>query len=472
MFKKPLEESKKQNAEFSAQKQTSFNLKKANSSTIQKKNCATAFEQLKTFCPLPWMHLSVHTSGKARLCCNAKHTAVRDVINEDGKSVHINQIRDMKEFFNLPFYKTIRKQMLRNQKPAACSPCYDMEKYGATSFRQQFKNYWKNSFLEFLNATEQDGTLKNVNVKYLDLPLGNLCNLSCRMCHPSVSIQMKKDYDHLRIQYGSSVDKYGEWAESPDLYKKLIPVLKTCEEIFFTGGEPLLIKQHKRILEQAIALNSAKNIRIKYNSNLTKLDSSLINLWKEFREVEFNCSIDGIEKVNDYIRYPSKWHVMERALETLDGFSDKYPHIKIYIHSTFQALNLFNIPKILQWTVNAKWRNVHRMPHFIWLYEPKFLQAAILPDYLKNQAIDRIEKTVDETKSFLVNYNKNHYQWNAEHLGILISYLKQLRETSQQEPHFKSFIHYTSKMDSFRKQDITQVIPEFKGVFYGNKCRQ
>ena len=423
-----------------------------------------SFKELKTFCPLPWMHLSMNPNGLTRLCCDADYTT-RHVKDEQGNLVFISQIKNIKNFFNLPFYKNIRKQMLNNQKPEVCSACYSLEKHGGLSARQQFKEHWKSSLPEILSSTEKDGTLKDMSIKYMDLPLGNLCNLRCRMCNPSSSIQMKKDFDHLKIKYDSSVDKYGEWIKDPDLYRKLSSVLKTTEEIFFTGGEPLLIKEHERILQQAIELKSAKNIKIKYNSNLTKLNSSLMDLWKEFREVELNCSIDGIGEVNNYIRYPSKWPVMEKALETLDDFSGEYPHIKIYIHSTFQILNLFNIPDLLKWTVNAKWRNVHRMPYFIWLKEPQFLRAFVLPEHLKNHALDEIEKTLEETKSFFLNYNKNHRNWSKESLTILSGHSRRTRKTPYQQSHFKDFIHYTSKMDSFRKQDITQVIPEFKEVF-------
>ena len=421
-------------------------------------------ESLSTFCPLPWMHLSLHPNGKTRLCCNANHT-LRDVLDERGQPVFIGQIKDMAQFFNLPFYKKIRKQMLDNRKPEVCSTCYSLEKHGGLSSRQQFKKHWSGLIPEFLSSTEKDGTLESANVKYLDIPLGNLCNLRCRMCHPSSSIQMKKDFDHLKINYGRSVDQYGNWIADPNLYKILVPVLEASEEIFFTGGEPLLIKEHEKILKQAIALNSAKNIKIKYNSNLTKLSANLMDLWKEFREVEFNCSIDGMGKVNDYIRYPSKWRVIEKAVGALDQFSEDYPHIKVYIHSTFQVLNLFNIPDLLKWIVNAKWKNVHRVPHFIWLHEPKYLRASVLPDRLKNRALDNIEKTLEETDPFFMNYNKEHEYWSRLQLDILLGHSKRLRGLSHEELYFKDFLRYTPKMDNFRKQDITQVIPEMKELF-------
>ena len=420
---------------------------------------------LKTFCPLPWMHLSLDPNGKTRLCCNANH-AERAITDGKGQPVFIGQIKNINSFLNFPLYKKIRKQMLRNQKPEACSTCYDLEKHGSISSRQQFKKKWENAIPEFLASTEKDGTLKKASIKYLDLPLGNLCNLRCRMCNPSSSIQMKRDFDHLKIAYDhENINSYNDWIKDPELYSRLTPLLKTTEEIFFTGGEPLLIREHENILRKAIELKTAKNIKIKYNSNLTKLNERLFNLWKEFREVEFNCSIDGFGEVNDYIRFPSKWFVMERALEKLDDLSEKHPHIKIYIHSTFQVLNLFNIPDFLKWLAGAKWRNIHRVPFFLWVHEPAFFRSTVLPENLKIRAIKGIEEALKETTPVFMDYNKNHDFWSKEHLKILSGYLRRMEVTPQEELHFTDFINYTVKMDSFRKQDITQIIPEFKDLF-------
>ena len=227
-----------------------------------------------------------------------------------------------------------------------------------------------------------------------------------------------------------------------------------------------MIKEHENILKKAIELKVAKNIKIKYNSNLTKLSLRLLALWKEFREVEFNCSIDGFGRVNNYIRFPSKWSTMEKALNFLDDLSEKYPHIKIYIHSTFQILNLFNLPDLLKWLGKAKWRNIYRMPHFIWLHEPKFLRASVLPDSLKAQAIDEIEKTLKDMASIFLEYNKDHVYWSKDHLKILSGYLARLKNTSQEKEYFTDFINYTVRMDRFRKQDITQIVPEFKVLFH------
>ena len=37
-----------------------------------------------------------------------------------------------------------------------------------------------------------------------------------------------------------------------------------------------------------------------------------MGLWENFRHVSVGVSIDGVEKVNDYIRYPSKWKNIQK----------------------------------------------------------------------------------------------------------------------------------------------------------------
>ena len=80
--------------------------------------------------------------------------------------------------------------------------------------------------------------------------------------------------------------------------------------------------------------------------------------------------------------------------------------------------------------------NVHRVPHFIWLHEPKFFRASVLPDHIKNRAVDEIEKTLKETSSFFINYNKSHEYWSKQYLAVLLGHSKRTRGTPYQQSSF------------------------------------
>ena len=254
--------------------------------------------------------------------------------------------------------------------------------------------------------------------------------------------------------------------KDPYVMKLFSKALETADEIFFTGGEPLLIKEHEKVLKHAIDIKTAQNIRIKYNSNLTRLSHRFLDLWRHFREVEFNCSIEAAGASNDYIRWPSKWKTIEKSIQTLDHFADKYPHIKVYIHSTFQALNLFKVPDLLKWVSEARWQNIHRMPHFIYLHEPRWLRASVLPKNLRDMAIDKIEEALSQNRSYLASYREDHSYWSNLHLNNLSSCVRRLRAERFESALLKEFKHYTRRMDLFRKQDVKEVIPELIPVFH------
>ena len=185
--------------------------------------------------------------------------------------------------------------------------------------------------------------------------------------------------------------------------------------------------------------------------------------------MEINGSIDGTGKVNEYIRAPSKSRTVDRSLKFLDERSQENLHI--YIHSAFQALNLFNIPDFLQWAAGEAWRKIHRMPRFIWLEHPDWLQAAVLPEDLKSKAIAGIEKAIEETEPVFMSYNKFHGVWSESCLKALKGFINRLKSAPWKEAQGARFVHHTAAMDRFRKEDVTQVMPELKELFSASSLR-
>ena len=90
-------------------------------------------------------------------------------------------------------------------------------------------------------------------------------------------------------------------------WTNLFSIADTVEEIYLTGGEPTIIKQQHKLLDYFIENKIAKNIKLKYNTNLTNVRKHLISRWKNFQKVQLNCSIDAVGDLNKYIRYPSDW---------------------------------------------------------------------------------------------------------------------------------------------------------------------
>ena len=136
----------------------------------------------KTFCILPWMHLATTSTGNLRVCCNSV-PGKNLIAKEDGTPYKLNK-DSLEEAWNSEVYKTIRKQMLDGERPEMCTRCFREEDAGIHSARQAWNEKWKKDIKYTVNAP--------FSIKYVDLRLGNLCNLKCRMCNPYSSNQTKK----------------------------------------------------------------------------------------------------------------------------------------------------------------------------------------------------------------------------------------------------------------------------------------
>ena len=91
-----------------------------------------------TYCPLPWIHLGTHPHGGVTPCCISDMTAgknrARNYSDSKDQFLNLNE-HSIDAHMNSDYYKQIRLEMLRGDKPAACMRCYDEEFKGMVSKR-------------------------------------------------------------------------------------------------------------------------------------------------------------------------------------------------------------------------------------------------------------------------------------------------------------------------------------------------
>ena len=150
-----------------------------------------------TFCILPWMHLATNASGTLRVCCNS--TPNKNFIEKEDGTFYKVFRDDIEEAWNSSTYKTIRQQFLNNERPEMCQRCFREEDAGIRSARQSANKKWCKEDDEYTDTAPFD-------IRYVDLRLGNLCNLKCRICNPIVSSSWLPDYMSLAHKLVESPD--------------------------------------------------------------------------------------------------------------------------------------------------------------------------------------------------------------------------------------------------------------------------
>ncbi|MBI5783960.1 MAG: sulfotransferase [Rhodocyclales bacterium] len=149
------------------------------------------------FCILPWLHLQFNPEGSVKLCCMAG-----DSLRDARHAVLTPYGHSLDEIWNSTALRQVRKSMMQGERLACCALCYQREEQLGQSYRLLSNRRWA----EALGATIEQlrerinsaGVEKGLELAFLQLNLGNLCNLKCRICNSSHSSQIEKDPVHSR----------------------------------------------------------------------------------------------------------------------------------------------------------------------------------------------------------------------------------------------------------------------------------
>ena len=377
----------------------------------------------ETFCALPWLHLSSRPDGKMRTCCTSNASSVQDpdsskkvgggevgvVKNDDGVPANFNHT-SLEEAWNSSYMRNVRKMMLRGEKPPSCLKCFKEEESGHLSKRNWETHYWGNRYDldELATSTREDGSIEP-KIRYIDLRMGTKCQLSCVMCSPHDSSGWIKDWQEIYPQienenlkgtsgwhnkgrnHGAS---YNWHKNNPRFWNELMEQVPNMYQLYFAGGESLIIDEHYELLEECIKRGHAKNIELRYNSNAVEWRDDLFDLWAEFKRVRFHYSIDAFGEQNDYIRYPSHWKHQEEVFWLLDETPES---VQVTTATTVMALNVAYLPEFVQWKVDQGFKKINSWPlgagginmHFA--YWPPQLNLKVLPLDVKRQIQDKYE---------------------------------------------------------------------------------
>lgn len=370
------------------------------------------------------MHLATNASGNLRVCCNS--TPGKNFITKsDGKPYKLNK-DDLEEAWKSETYSTIRKQLLNNERPEMCQRCFREEDAGVRSSRQAWNDKWKEDKEYTIDAP--------FDIKYVDLRLGNLCNLKCRMCNPYASNMWVKEWDLVSDALDpAEYERLSKmnWPENKKTWENLFSIAHTVDEIYLTGGEPTVIKEQQKLLDYFIDNGTAKNIRLKYNTNLVLLPDWLIERWSHFKRVQLNCSIDAVGELDTYIRHPSKWEKVVKNFESIT----KLPNANVEIHCTVQMYNILYLDNLIDWALpyNVK-------IYFNILNHPEELNIRVLPTNLKQETEKRLQPYL-----------------HLEKVDGIIKYMW----AEDWSNKLDKFVNYTKVLDRSRGENLIKIAPEF-----------
>jgi len=394
-----------------------------------------------TFCVLPWMHLYVNPKANVHACCQAEqHLPMGNLLENT-----------VEEIINNEKFRNMRKKMLEGKQCRECKICNQAVKNNQIPSSESHNrkcNYLKDNLIK---NTNPDGSIKHFIPVYVDFRLNNQCNLKCRTCSGSFSSRIAKE-EQILFNNSENISLDFTQKQRKNLLNDILPYLDNIESIYFAGGEPLIIDEHYKILNYLLEKEKT-DISITYNTNLTNLsykDVSVIDLWKQFKNISVSASIDGHGKKLEYTRHGSAWSEIENNLLKIKS---ETPHIKIKITPVISLLSVQSIIELQQmWYSNGVMDLENYQCSLVSGNDYSSLQ--MLPYKFKLKVQDSINAHIAWLKS--VNSKKEIQDFWQGAIKFMF-----LQDNTYLLDVFKKV---NKARDIYRNEDFDSVYPEFAGL--------
>ena len=373
------------------------------------------------FCVIPWVSITSDSAGLVRPCCKFQEKKFQGEYQTGSLKENT-----YKEIWNGDDFKKIRQAFLDNKQIPECKSCWNEEKSGLMSYRTLYNG---------LYLEDKEYTLEADPPKIVDLKLSNVCNFKCRICNWSYSTAILKEDKAFRgfkledEMYYVSNKILG--TDNEDYFFN--EILPTLAQIEFTGGEPFVNPEGKKMIKRIAQSGYAKNVILLITTNGSIIKEDMLNDFKEFKEVKLTVSLDDVGKRLEYQRHGANWHdILENML-----ILKQEEYITLSIHPTINNYNIWDIHEILNWAFLNKIEIVINV-----LHGPDHLSIKTLPNELKDLITKKHKRTI-----FMQN---------------VLDYMN-----ATPPPNSKSyFTKEIEFMDKIRNESFRDVFPEWSELVY------
>jgi organic radical activating enzyme len=395
------------------------------------------------FCVLPWVSLETSPIGTVRPCCLAEEEIVDDTGNKfDLNSANFGTIQ------NSQYMQDLRQQFLDQKRPQSCRKCWQEESAGRTSKRMHTLDRLKHMI------PDSEWTQEAKPLMFLDLKLGNICNLKCRICgswssstFATEELQWLRRDEDRKDNHHYHMLRAGAWPrENPVFWTEIEGVIDHIQYIEFTGGEPFMIQEHFDLLQQLVDRGLASGIEIHYNTNGTQWPGQAESIWKHFKTVEIAFSIDDVGDRFEYQRTNAIWSDVCANIERFRGMRDRLKNIRLQVCTTVNVFNVYYLEEVANWIATQDFDFIY----WNMLHQAYYFSISTLPDLAKLAISEKLKSAQVDTHTQqefaqIIDFMNRGVGLDGNILRMKIADLDRKRGQAliNVEPEFAKLINYT-----------------------------
>ena len=326
---------------------------------------------------------------------------------------------DINSYLSSPDLKRYISDHQQGIKNLECKICWDQEEHGHRSLRESSEDILPNISDE-------------PRILFLDYSLDHLCNLKCIMCSEVASSAIMTE----KLSLGLPIVPI-TLNTDPDRLNFLEKHIKDLKELkIYNSGEPLMSPKFKQLIE--IVCRENPELKLMISTNGTKISDEILNQLNTLKNLTLKVSLDGFDRINDFIRYPSQWKIISK---NIDSFL-KLSNADILVHSTVQALNLYQLDSLIKWAldkdITIELSPVNRSPT---------LDIRVIPLASREIYKEKILKILRTTSL------------NPKNLRVLLATLKQLDQQDFCDQSHRELKEYLANVCNFRGINLIDYMP-------------
>lgn len=390
----------------------------------------------KTICMLPWISIEASPMGTTRPCCLAQD----EIVDANGRKYDLRQ-DTLESAYKSEYMQDLRRQFRAGNKPATCSRCWEEEAAGRDSKRIHSQVRLK----ELYSQVDWDNDTPD-QLWFIDLKLGNICNLKCRICGAwSSSKWAEEEMNYLpegrdkKQHIAYTWLKQGRWPrESNDFWENLKDLLPNIKYFEFTGGEPWLIKEHVDLLKFAVDTGHAAHIDIHYNTNATQWPDDLVELWAYFGRVDIAFSIDNVGARFEYERHGARWEDANKIINRVHALATVSKNITTQLCFTINIQNVYYLDELLSWADTKPFGSVY----FNMLHSPEHMSVQYMTPEARELVLEKLKT----------------YTWPSKYQREIDNVIRFIELGAGSDG--REFLDRMQRTDSYRNQNFRDTHPD------------
>lgn len=342
-------------------------------------------DNFKNFCVIPFIGMYLKEglySNKLKVCCEYKESITDNVTT-------------VEEYWNCKTYQDIRKSFNNRVMPSACKICVEDENNNVMSKRQYHNKEYINETSYYYN----NQTTIAPPAIYYDFRPSNYCNLECVMCSPDNSTAIDKRVSDYNLKFklkndkkiDDSVGNVNHSSQYIDFIKKNSDNIR---EFLFAGGEPFLMPEVLDLINFLSSTGKSKNIVIRILTNGTIIRKKWLEQLSTFKDVRISVSLDGVDDVVEYARYPNKWSVLDKNMQLFKQYNDNYSNIRVSLNPVIHILNFVGFHKLIRY---ANEHNFRISTGFVYTSQhwQDYLNYKRLHQHIRQEEVAKIRKELE-----------------------------------------------------------------------------